>query len=72
MADGDEHSEEFLARWRPRTYVIVRRYFNSDRRPKIIKRGVTLDEAQAHCRDPATSYKVGPPAGWWFDGYEDE
>lgn len=38
-------------------------------RIEFIKGGLTLEEAQAHCQDPATSYKTGPTSGWWFDGY---
>lgn len=63
------------------TYRIVR--FYADRGPMKIKgrRGLTLEEAQAHCRDPETSSKTatGPLArertrlhGSWFDGYEKE
>lgn len=31
---------------------------------RVIRSGLTLEEAQAHCSDPATS-GVG-----WFDGYQ--
>lgn len=59
------------------SYKIVRRYLN--KRPRTIMRGLTLEEAKAHCKDPQTSYttargknaysrRVGP----WFDGYEKE
>jgi hypothetical protein len=53
-------------------YRIVRNYFNPNRRPRTIKRGLTLTEAQAHCRNPKTSHKTGPSSGWWFDGYSEE
>lgn len=62
-------------------YKIVRSYQAAGIRKRIIQRGLTLEQAQAHCKDPNTSYKtctskagrartrkVGP----WFDGYERE
>jgi hypothetical protein len=59
------------------TYKIVRHYFNNSR-SRVITRGLTLEEAQAHCSNPETSgstssrraytRRVGP----WFDGYERE
>lgn len=61
------------------TYKIVRFYQRGFRRQ--IETGLTLEEAQAHCKDPQTSYKTatGPEAtkeyeqnGPWFDGYEEE
>jgi hypothetical protein len=57
------------------TYKIVR-FFRH--RKKTIKTGVTLEEAQAHCEDPESSYSTAksPEAkrrirerGAWFDGY---
>ena len=53
-------------------YKIVRNYFNLARRPRTIHRGLTLQEAQEHCRNPKTSHKTGPSTGWWFDGYSEE
>ena len=46
------------------TYRIVRMRFNKPN--KVIKRGLTLEEAQEHCRREDTH---GPG---WFDGYEEE
>ncbi len=52
-------------------------YFEGGQR--VIKRNVTLKEAQNHCRDPETSSKtctsyVGKARtkrlGAWFDGYD--
>lgn len=49
---------------------------------RIVKRGVTLEEAQAHCKDPETSSSTckgsrGKKRAWnlgkggrWFDGFE--
>lgn len=62
------------------TYKIVR-MFRDGRNPRVIKRGLTLDQAQAHCRDPETSSSTATSArgkrytrlwGQWFDGYEEE
>ena len=47
-----------------KTYKIIR--FRFKRKSKVIKRGLTLEQAQAHCRDPRTS------GDGWFDGYEAE
>jgi hypothetical protein len=61
------------------TYKIVRGFFKGGKR--TIKRGLTLEEAQVHCRDPETSSKTCTKAaglrrtrqqGPWFDGYERE
>jgi len=64
----------------PENYKIIRFFFN-DYGKRTIKRGLTLEEAQAHCRDPETSSSTAtsPAAvrrtesvGPWFDGYESE
>lgn len=62
-------------------YKIVRMYRNSDVPKRTIKTGLTLEEAQEHCRNPETSSRTCTSAagkartrklGPWFDGYEDE
>jgi hypothetical protein len=49
------------------TYKIIRLYATMGKRPRLIKKGLTLEQAQAHCQDPKTA-----KAGQWFDGYERE
>lgn len=49
-----------------RNYAIVRHYWSGKHR--ITRKGLTLAEAQAHCRRADTSsHSTGP--GSWFDGY---
>ncbi len=48
------------------TYMIIRFYKAHNRNP-IIKRRLTLEEAQAHCRRDDTRCE-----GVWFDGYDKE
>lgn len=55
------------------TYMIRRFCFN-DEHPdhrRVIRRGLTLDEAQAHCNDEAT-HGEDDERGSWFDGYDKE
>lgn len=61
------------------TYSIIRFVFNGDN--ELIAQGLTLEEAQAHCKDPETSSKTGKSSrvgilterhGSWFDGYQEE
>jgi hypothetical protein len=58
-------------------YKIVR-YFYKDSRKRVIKTGLTLEQAQAYCKDPETSSKTCTKYagrkrteryGMWFDGY---
>jgi hypothetical protein len=64
-----------------RRYKIVRMYFNNPSGKRTIARGLTLKEAQAHCKDPETSSKTATGSkarqrtklrGPWFDGYEED
>lgn len=59
-------------------YKIVRSFFNGKRSKRVIKTGLTLEEARAHCNDPETSSRTATSAkarrytarnGPWFDGY---
>ena len=61
------------------SYKIVRMFERGGKR--VIKRGLTLAEAQAWCKDPRTSSKTATDAkaaaytrahGPWFDGWEDD
>ena len=51
------------------TYKIVRSTYDSDHEDnhKVIRTGLTLDEAREHCRDPETR-----DPGVWFDTYTEE
>jgi hypothetical protein len=60
-------------------YSIIRMWQNGARR--VIQTGLTLEQAEAHCRDPQTSSrtctdKAGRQrtrrTGAWFDGFTDE
>ena len=60
-------------------YNIVRMYVNPDQKTRIVHRGLTLEQAQAHCKAPNTSSRtannvtakaVTKSVGDWFDGYE--
>ncbi len=53
------------------TYKIVRFYFRA-KEQEVIKTGLTLDEAKAHCSDPASKSTNCPIEEAWFDGYFDE
>jgi hypothetical protein len=61
------------------SYRIVRHYERGGMR--VLRRGVTLAEAQAHCTHPDTSWRTATSyaarkrtatVGPWFDGYDVE
>lgn len=64
-------------------YRVVRCYFNQQpngSHRRVIKRGLTLEAAQEHCRDPETSSSSARGSvarrrtarmGAWFDGFEE-
>lgn len=61
-------------------YKVVR-YYMRPHTPTVVKEHLTLEEAQAHCKDPETSSSTCTSAegkartrafGPWFDGYEQE
>jgi len=63
------------------TYRIIRFYFRQDIPTRVIKQGVTLEEARAHCRDPETRSRTATSEearahtdefGAWFDARESE
>jgi hypothetical protein len=63
------------------TYKIVRMFFRSGVRNRTIETRLSLEEAQAHCKQPNTSsstatsdiaYARTQKYGPWFDGYEKE
>lgn len=63
------------------TYRIVRFYEDNNRAREVITRGLTLEQAKAHCQDPETSSTTATSEaaqertanfGRWFDGFEKE
>jgi hypothetical protein len=60
-------------------YSIVRMYQQETRSNRVILSGLTLAQAQEHCRDPETSSSTATSSegtkrtatyGPWFDGYQ--
>ena len=58
------------------TYKITRKFFSGD--DEILFKGLSLEDAQAHCQDPETSSKTATSTvarvltaeqGPWFDAY---
>lgn len=62
-------------------FKIVRNFYEDFYPSKVIKRGLTLEEAQAWCKDPETSsstakskaaHKILQKYGEWYDGYAED
>ena len=62
-------------------YEIIRMYFRDDIKNKVIKRNLSLKEAQEHCSSKETSSstcmlpknrKHTARCGAWFDGYTNQ
>ena len=50
------------------TYCIIRFYApHLNKANRVMFQGLSLEAAQAHCKDPSTRKD-----GEWFDGYEEE
>ena len=49
-----------------KTYKIVRFFQDTNKEAEVIVRGLTLDQAQAHCNREDTHGEG------WFDGYQEE
>lgn len=63
------------------TYKILRKYQRDDIEEEEVEKGLTLEEAQAHCDDPETSSRTctseegaqrTQEKGDWFDTYYPE
>lgn len=74
--DSLEESDE-----KDETYQIIRHYLDDHVARQIIKTGLTLTEAQEHCKNPETSSStcINPEGifhtkkhGPWFDSYTTE
>jgi len=51
------------------TYKIIR--FHRSGKKRVIRRGLSLEEAQQHCRKEDTHKKDKDGQTLWFDGYSD-
>ena len=77
----DQHKDDQTVMYAdPRDrYDIVRQYQDPNKRSRVILRGLTLQEAQAHCSNPETSSRTCTSSkskaitrrnGQWFDAYQ--
>jgi hypothetical protein len=62
-------------------FEIVRMFRDTNIEFVVVETGLTLEEAQAHCRDPETSsrtcslperFAITQECGPWFEGYREE
>jgi hypothetical protein len=51
-------------------YKIIR--FRFEGRPRVVARGLSLAQAQQHCKDPRTHKLDKQGNVVWFDGYDKE
>jgi hypothetical protein len=54
------------------TYKIIRNHQDTRKASEVIETGLTLEEAQAHCRRPDTRGGHAEAGTAWFDGFEVE
>jgi hypothetical protein len=57
------------------TYKIIRFYQERNKPSRVLRTGLSLEDAQAHCKDPETSSSTATDPdepGVWFDGYDEE
>jgi len=54
------------------SYKIIRFYRDSNRNPRTIDRGLSLEQAQYHCNLEKTHKKDSNGNVLWFDGYTEE
>ena len=51
-------------------YNIIRHYAECGRASRVIKRGLSLEQARKHCQDPKTRYEsIKAFHTSWFDAY---
>jgi len=54
------------------TYKIIKFYKDINKKGKVIMRGLSLEEAQAHCKREDTHKRDTDNNIIWFHGYEKE
>ena len=64
MINGNTRGFVFLVQQEPK-YNIIRFYADSNKERKIMYKGLSLDEAKAHCSLESTRLE-----GVWFEGFE--